>query len=197
MTPKDLLHGARFLISETAHDRLPLAEREVAFVGRSNVGKSSLICALTNNWKLARVSKTPGQTRAINVFEVKKNRWIVDLPGYGYAVGPARERGYWPEMIGKYLGERSGLACAYVILDADVGPSDIDRSSLDWMADHNIPHKVILGKIDKVGGSRAHHRRLQIAAEIGRDPADLLPVSAKTNTGLSLVQQDVATALGF
>src|ERR1700759_4769637 len=109
------LRNAHFLMAETAHDRLPLSEAEVSFIGRSNVGKSSLICAITQNSKLARVSKTPGLTRGINIFETKPGRWLVDLPGYGYAVGSERQRDYWPEMIGRYLAERAAMKRVYVL----------------------------------------------------------------------------------
>ena len=194
---KEPLHGARFLLAETAHERLPVPEREVAFIGRSNVGKSSLICALTDNWKLARVSKTPGQTRAINVYEARRDRWMVDLPGYGYAVGPARQRHYWPEMIGRYLSERATLARVYVVLDAETGPGDIDLSMLSWLAEKNIPHRAVGAKTDKVGGSRLGHRRAQIAAEIGRPAEELFFLSAKSGLGVPALRQDVIAALGL
>ncbi len=192
---KEPLHGSKFLMAETAHERLPESVAEVAFIGRSNVGKSSLINALTNNWKLARMSKTPGQTRSINVYEVKPNRWIVDMPGYGYAVGPARERGYWPEMIGKYLGERSALKRAYVVIDSDVGPTDIDRSMLNWLGESGIPHRIVAGKTDKVGGSKIGARKNQIASELNRPAADFFWISAKDGRGVSPLQQDVIAAL--
>jgi GTP-binding protein len=88
------LNKTTYWRSETSADRLPEAMAEVTFVGRSNAGKSSLICALCENSQLARISKRPGRTRAINIFEATRGRWLVDLPGYGFAEGPERERNY-------------------------------------------------------------------------------------------------------
>ena len=191
------LRGARFLMAETAHDRLPQSEAEVAFVGRSNVGKSSLLCAVTQNAKLARVSKTPGLTRAINIFETKPGRWLVDLPGYGYAVGPAKERNYWPEMIGRYLSERAAMKCAYVLIDAEVMATRLDTTLVGWLKQRNVPYKIVATKTDKFGRDKhGKHRRL-IATALGASETDLFWVSAKEGFGLEDLQRDIARELGL
>src|SRR5471032_3263828 len=100
---KQDLHGTHYLLTETDPRLLAPASAEVAFVGRSNSGKSSVLNAICNQTKLARVSQTPGRTRTINVYETGHHAWLVDLPGYGYATGPASSREGWREMIEGYL----------------------------------------------------------------------------------------------
>ncbi len=192
---KEPLHGARFLMAETAHERLPTSKTEVAFVGRSNSGKSSLLCAITNNWKLARVSKTPGATRAINVYEVKPERWIVDLPGYGYAVGAARERNYWPEMIGRYLGERPTLKRVYVLVDSEVGAGKIDESLVHWLNEQQVPYRIVGTKTDKIGRQKHAAQRTKIAGDLGQDPKEIHWVTAKKDFGITALQQDIIKEL--
>ena len=194
---KEPLHSARFILAETAQERLPVSEAEVAFVGRSNVGKSSLLCGITNNWKLARVSRTPGATRGINVYEVKPGRWIVDLPGYGYAVGPARERNYWPEMIGRYLSERPMMKRVYVLIDAEVGAGDTDLSLVHWMNQKNIPYRLVGTKIDKIGRQRHAAHRERIGAFLGSNPDEVFWVSAKEGYGLPFLPTDIISELGL
>lgn len=194
---KEILHGARFLMAETAQSRLPDAQAEVSFVGRSNVGKSALLCALTNNWKLARVSKTPGATRAINVYEVRPGRWLVDLPGYGYAVGPARARNYWPEMISSYLAERPTMKRVYVLIDAEVGASAMDVELIGWLNEKQISYQLVGTKIDKIGRQKHATQRARIGAALGCDAGDMLWVSAKEGQGLSDVRHDILAKLGF
>jgi GTP-binding protein len=191
------LRNAHFLLAETAHDRLPMSEAEVSFIGRSNVGKSSLICAVTQNSKLARVSKTPGLTRGINVFETKPGRWIVDLPGYGYAVGPKRQRDYWPEMIGRYLAERSMMKCVYVLVDGFVGATALDEQTVAWLREKNIPFKIVATKVDKIGRDKFGKHRNAIAATLGILPADIFWISSHDQYGLEDLRRDVARELGL
>jgi len=193
---KEPLHNARFLMAETAHERLPHSDSEVAFIGRSNVGKSSLLNALCNNGTLARVSKTPGATRGINVYEVRPRRWMVDLPGYGYAVGPAREREYWPEMIGKYLAERPMMKQAYVLIDAEVGAGDIDISLVKWLADHDVPYRLVGTKTDRLGRHKHATQRAKIAATLGGEPKDIFWLTSRDGFGIASLQQDVIKHLG-
>lgn len=192
---REPLHAAKFLLAETAHERLPMSETEVAFVGRSNVGKSSLLCALTNNWKLARVSKTPGATRGINVYEVRPGRWLVDLPGYGYAVGPKRAHDYWPEMIGKYLSERAMMKRVYVLLDAEVGATPNDVALVKWLGEQKIPFRLVGTKTDRVGRHKHATHREKIAKTLGVKPLDVHWVTAKDGYGVATLQQDVIKQL--
>lgn len=194
---KEPLHGTRFLMAETAHERLPVSQAEVAFVGRSNAGKSSLLCALTNNWKLARVSKTPGATRAIHIYEAKPGLWLVDLPGYGYAVGSARERNYWPEMIGRYLGERATLKRVYVLVDSEVGAGPLDRSLVDWLTERGVPFRVVGTKTDKIGRQKHQSQKQKIIADLGLDSDGIHWVTAKKDFGITALQNEVIQELGL
>src|SRR6195952_2107367 len=116
----------RFLQSAPRAVDLPESQREVAVVGRSNVGKSSLINAFANRNSLARVSKTPGRTQLINIFEVEPGVTVVDLPGYGYAKVPSRIKADWGPMIEGYLLERDALQMVMVLVDGEIGPTKLD-----------------------------------------------------------------------
>lgn len=187
----------KYLITETDPLRLPHIDAEVAFVGRSNVGKSSLMCGLCENKKLARVSKTPGRTRAINVFEVHHGKWLVDLPGYGYADAPEKERNYWPEMIGHYLGGRPNLKCVFVLVDSFVGASPLDQELLIWLKEKQIPYKVVGTKADRLTQNEQKHHRTEIAKSIGQTFESLAWVSSKEGYGMKSFRQDVMKALGM
>lgn len=194
MTTVDLTKSA-YWRSETSGDRLPPSLAEVTFVGRSNAGKSSLICGLCKNPQLARVSKRPGRTRAINVFEASRGRWLVDLPGYGFAEGPAKERNYWPKMIGEYISLRPTLAAVYLIIDAEAGPSPVDRSMLDWLRANDKQFRVVVNKIDKLGKSREAEHRTLIAQALGVQESELIWVSAKSDEGMHKLRRHVTETL--
>ncbi len=133
------LKDTHFLTSSASVKQLGAAHAEVAFVGRSNVGKSSLLNALCFQKGLAKTSKTPGRTRLINVFLTGTDRWIVDLPGYGFATGPARERETWQAMVEGYLTGRKSLRMVFVLVDAEVGPTKLDHQMLDWLRSVDLP----------------------------------------------------------
>src|SRR6187402_67439 len=113
----------RFIKSATRTVDLPDSPAEVAFIGRSNVGKSSLINALANQRQLAKVSKTPGRTQLLNLFELRDGRTLVDLPGYGFANAPKAARANWGRMTERYLLERDGLERILVLVDGEIGPT--------------------------------------------------------------------------
>ncbi|MDD4165697.1 MAG: ribosome biogenesis GTP-binding protein YihA/YsxC, partial [Endomicrobiaceae bacterium] len=121
------LTDTSFFISSTEPQNLPQSISEVAFVGRSNVGKSSVINAICNKKNLARTSKTPGRTRAINIFTPSNGRWIVDLPGYGFAKVSEEEKTSWKQMIEGYITGRKNLKAVYILVDGLVGPTELDR----------------------------------------------------------------------
>mgnify|MGYP001156263995 CR=1 FL=1 len=122
---------------------------ELAIVARSNVGKSSLLNALANRTKLAKTSKTPGATRLINIFELttgEPGRWLVDLPGYGYAKVSHTERNKWAAMIERYLDERETLDTILWLIDGEIGPTKLDLQTWEWLVDKGLPIKVIATK---------------------------------------------------
>ena len=194
---KNPFNNTKYLISETDPLRLPNAEGEVAFIGRSNVGKSMTLCALTDNKSLARVSKTPGRTRAINVFEVKRGRWLVDLPGYGHATGPKREKNYWPRMIETYLKIRPNLKMTYLLIDAEFGLTQSDLASLRWMGDNNIPGMVVGVKVDRLKPNHQNKFRSRLAQQLGLKSEEIHWISSKKKYGIKAFQGEVLKALGL
>lgn len=123
---------------------------EFAFIGRSNVGKSSLINMLTGRKEIARVSKMPGKTQLLNYFMVNDSWYLVDLPGYGYAKISKKKREKWESMIERYLINRRSLMTAFVLLDSRIPLQDIDLEFINWLGERAIPYNIIFTKIDKV-----------------------------------------------
>lgn len=174
---------------------LPSTTAEVAFVGRSNVGKSSLINALANHRQLAHVSKAPGRTRLLNLFSVKEGGTIMDLPGYGFAKAPAKARAGWQQMIEGYLLDRDNLVMVGVLVDGEVGPTKLDLQMLDWLRAYTIPHTVIATKYDKVRSSARSKRKRELASKCDLEDGDVVWVSASKGTNISRLRSLVLTWL--
>jgi GTP-binding protein len=151
-----VLRHARFYMGVADSAQLPPDEgREIAFAGRSNAGKSSAINALTGRRKLAFVSRTPGRTQQINYYALGEGRYLVDLPGYGFARVPAEVRARWDRLLSAYLRERRALRGLIVIMDARHPLTPLDRQLLDWFAPTGKPVLLLLAKADKLSRRQA------------------------------------------
>ena len=190
------LDAVKFLISESDPKKLEPCEAEVTFVGRSNVGKSTLLNAVCRK-EIARVSNTPGRTRLINVFAATHDRWLVDLPGYGYASAPHAETATWQALVEGYLTSRPNLRMIFILIDAKVGPTKLDSIMLTWLESKNLPWRAVATKADQVKGSRFVAQRQDIAHAIGIQPAELAWVSAREGYGLKELRGEVLALLGL
>jgi GTP-binding protein len=184
-----------FVLSETNHTKLPASLAEAVFVGRSNVGKSSVINALTRQKNLARTSKTPGRTRTINIYAVSGGRWLADLPGYGFARGDKKEVASWQRMIEEYINLRPVKKQVYIIIDAFVGPTELDYSMAGWLAENNIAFKIIANKCDKVPNCDAQKVKQVLAKNFNSAENAIFPVSAKKAAGIAALAQDICSFL--
>lgn len=145
------IKSAKFISSLTVLDKLPKKGfPELAFIGRSNVGKSSLINMLCNRQKLAKTSSTPGKTQTINHFLIDDTWYLVDLPGYGYAKVSKKMRDKWEEMIRLYLKKRETLYCVFVLIDSRIPPQKSDVEFINWLGENGIPLSIIFTKADKL-----------------------------------------------
>lgn len=190
----DQLNSVKFLLSESDPGKLGPSIAEVTFVGRSNVGKSTLLNAVCRK-DLARVSNTPGRTRTINVFLAGHDRWIVDLPGYGFAGGRTEEIATWQAMIEGYLTGRPNLRMIFVLVDAKVGPTKLDLQMLDWLESKKLPWRVVATKADRVKPSQAQAQKRAAAQALGIEPEELAWVSAEKGLGLNELRGAVAELL--
>jgi GTP-binding protein len=189
--------SAAFVLSakEPAHYP-PALLPEVAFAGRSNVGKSSLINALLLRRGLARTSNTPGRTQEINFFSVNDRFAFVDLPGYGYAKVPEKIRRLWGPMIETYLRERQTLRLVVLILDVRREPSPEDLQLIDWLAFYGLRCLLVLTKIDKIARGQREERRRRIGAALERVPGvEMLVFSAKTGEGKEALWREIRKAV--
>ena len=149
-----LVKTATFVVSNTDHKSCPTdGKPEFAFIGRSNVGKSSLINMLTGNKKLAKTSSTPGKTQLINHFEINEKWYLVDLPGYGYAKVSKTSRAKFEKFISEYLLERNVLVNTFVLIDSRLEPQKIDVEFMNWCGEKGIPFAMVFTKIDKLSSS--------------------------------------------
>lgn len=145
-----LITSAEFVCSNTQVDKLPTPTLpEYAFIGRSNVGKSSLINALTNKKGLAKTSQRPGKTQLINHFIINDNWYLVDLPGYGYAQTSKKNRAEWEKFIRRYLLKRENLQCIFVLIDSRLEPQKIDLDFCCWLGENGLPFMLVFTKADK------------------------------------------------
>ena len=169
---------------------------EIAFSGRSNVGKSSLINRLVRRKALARVSATPGKTREINFFRVNDAFCLVDLPGYGYARVSKEARAGWRPLVEGYLRHTPQLRGVVQLIDARHDPSPEDRQMLDFLADLEVPTIVALTKIDKLRPRESSQRVGALEGALGLDPAQVIPFSATSGEGRTELAAAIVQLLG-
>ncbi len=142
---------AKFVVSNSSVDKCPKPDRpEYAFIGRSNVGKSSLINMLVNSKSLAKTSSRPGKTQLINHFIINETWYLVDLPGYGYAQAPKAERKKWERFIRQYILKRTNLYCLFVLVDIRHEAQPADLEFIEWLGENQVPFAIIFTKIDKL-----------------------------------------------
>ncbi|MDF1576439.1 MAG: ribosome biogenesis GTP-binding protein YihA/YsxC [Bacteroidales bacterium] len=145
------INKAEFISSSPNVDLCPKEQiPEYAFIGRSNVGKSSLINMLVERKKLAKTSSTPGKTRLINHFKINDQWYLADLPGYGYAKVSKKERESFARIIEQYATQRTNLVCFFVLIDARIPPQQIDLDFMEWLGDSELPFVIVLTKVDKI-----------------------------------------------
>jgi GTP-binding protein len=186
--------SAKFMASASDPASFPRDRRpEVAFIGRSNVGKSSLINSLLGVRGLARTSTTPGRTQAINFFLINESFTFVDLPGYGYAKVSQTQRRAWGRLVENYLAQRAQLVLSILIVDARHEPSPLDLQMQSWLRHFELPYLVVSTKIDKLSANeqRAVRRRLGKAFEADR----IIPYSAVTGAGARELWEAIGSSL--
>lgn len=171
------ISSASFLISNTTFKKCPQDEKpEFAFIGRSNVGKSSLINMLTGKKKLAKTSSTPGKTQLINHFVINEDWYLVDLPGYGYAKASKKSRQSWEIFITEYLLHRETLLTTFVLIDARLPPQKIDLEFMNWCGGKGIPFTIVFTKTDKMSSSVLQRNLKAYSKEILKYWDELPPI---------------------
>jgi GTP-binding protein len=189
--------SAEFLTSVYPGDKYPPGRyTEVAFAGRSNVGKSSLINTLVNRKGLARISSTPGKTQSINFYLVNRSICLVDLPGYGYAKVPKQMRKQWSPLIEDYCRKRKNLRGVVIIIDARIGLTPLDISLIQWLRGLSLPALITLTKIDKLSKNKMAQAMGQAAEALSVDPEEICTFSAHTGQGKKELWQRITSIIG-
>ncbi len=182
-----IVKSAEFICSNTQVSKLPPPEKpEYAFIGRSNVGKSSLINMLTAKKGLAKTSQTPGKTQLINHFLINDEWFLVDLPGYGYARISKSKKEDWNKFIRFYLDKRESLQCVMVLIDSRLEPQKIDLEFCNWLGEHGLPFVIIFTKADKQSGLKTDQNVAQFKRKLTEtfDPMpDYFITSAENKLG--------------
>jgi GTP-binding protein len=186
--------SAYFVKSAKQPEDFPRDRRpEIAFCGRSNIGKSSLLNTLTNSRGLARTSSSPGRTQTINFFLINERMYFVDLPGYGYAKVPKSVKQEWGKMIESYLQNREQLKLALMLIDSRMEPTQLDAIMKEWLDHHRIPNAVVLTKIDKISRNQLNRTLSRSAQTL--NTKEILPFSAVTNSGMDAILTRIRTAI--
>ncbi len=184
---------ATFVISNTDYKKCPPPTLpEYAFIGRSNVGKSSLINMLTDNNKLAKISGRPGKTQLINHFKINDNWFLVDLPGYGYAKVSKKNRNKWQTFIQEYLLNRENLYCLFILIDSRLEPQKIDLEFINWVGQKQIPFSIAFTKADKLTKNKLESNIAAYKKELLKTWEEL-PTNFITSSTLKMGREDILT----
>ena len=187
----------RFIAGANDYASLPASEfPEIAFAGRSNVGKSSLINALVRQTSLARTSKTPGRTQQINFFRLGYDLTLVDLPGFGYAKVSKQKVGDWTALIHAYLKGRVTLRRLCLLVDSRHGLKENDRSAMRELDEDAVVYQIVLTKTDRIGATEREDRIGSISEELAKHPAahpTVMPTSSRDNIGIAELRAELAT----
>ncbi len=190
---------AEFVSAASRIDNLPpMVGLEIAFAGRSNVGKSSLVNALTGRKTLARTSHTPGRTQELNFFDLGGKLILVDMPGYGYAAAGKDKVAAWTSLIHAYLRGRQNLARVFVLVDARHGLKPVDGDVLDTLDQAAVSYQIVLTKADELKAGELERRLAETAAAVARRPAavpEIQPTSSRTGLGVPALRAAVARLL--
>jgi len=189
-----IIKSAEFVTSAVKTTQYPPeVSPEIAFAGRSNVGKSSLINTLVNRKHLVKTSSTPGRTQLINFFDINKNLTFVDLPGYGYARVPAAVRKKWGPMIETYLSTRQTLKGVVIIMDIRRLPREEEQNLIHWLAHYSIASILVLTKTDKLSKTKLIKQQAAIIKALAVAKEDVILFSAKTRRGKDAVWDAILT----
>ncbi|MEY4931357.1 MAG: hypothetical protein RI909_2081 [Bacteroidota bacterium] len=191
--------SAEFIISNTQVSKCPTPDKpEFAFIGRSNVGKSSLINMLTERKNLAKTSSTPGKTQTINHFLINKSWYLVDLPGYGYATVSKTTKEGWSQMIESYFKQRENVFCTFILIDSRLDPQKKDIDFINWLGGMGIPIALVFTKIDKIKQSELARSRKKFETRLLLDWEELPPLfitSAEKKTGRNHLLEFIEDAI--
>ncbi|MBT8340110.1 MAG: YihA family ribosome biogenesis GTP-binding protein [Desulfatitalea sp.] len=192
-----IIKSAEFVTSAVKRDQYPPPQfPEVAFAGRSNVGKSSLINTLVNRKRLVKTSSTPGRTQLINFFTVNGGLMLVDLPGYGYAKVPAAVKKNWGPMIEGYLSGRESLLAVVLLMDLRRIPQAEELTFIQWLTHYDVPAVPVLTKADKLSKTNQSKQRSAIARVLNVAPETLTLFSAKTRLGREALWEKIDDRIG-
>ncbi len=192
-----IIHSAKFICSAVTPDQYPPDDLpEVAFAGRSNVGKSSLINKILNRKKLVRTSKTPGRTQLLNFFEINEVWRFVDLPGYGYAKVPVEVQKRWRPMVESYLMTRANMRGMVWLLDIRREVSKEDLTLWDWLQAKQVKVIIVITKADKLSKNKRNKQAASIAKSLGRKAQELIQFSATSGEGRDEIWQALRQLLG-
>ena len=181
--------NAKFIKSASKKDEFIFDDLpQIAIVGRSNVGKSSLINLLTNNSKMAKTSSTPGRTRLVNYFNVNNQFYLVDLPGYGYHKASKSIANAWDSVMNDYFVDNEKLKLVFVLLDSRIEPTELDKQMLDYLAEYEIPAVIIMTKTDKISRSEVFQNMAKISKEVRFNKDLIVATSALKKQGVERIE---------